>query len=57
MHRLLAKETDLLGSSAKINSRIGNAINKLAIDCLDGHGDFYNRHFVTPSLPVSAEIP
>lgn len=56
MHRLLAKETDLLGSSAKVNSRIGNAINRLAIDCLDGHGDFYNRHFVTPSLPVSAEI-
>lgn len=55
--RLLAKETDLLGSSAKVNSHIGNAINRLAIACLDGHGDFYNRHFVTPSSPVSAETP
>jgi len=43
MYRLLVKETDLFGSSAKVNTHIGNAINRLAIHCLDGHGGFHCR--------------
>lgn len=43
-HTQTVKETDLLRSSAKVNTHIANAINRLVICCPDGHGGFHHRH-------------